>query len=152
MTLLWFRNILYLLLSYECVTQTLAHYGVGVLDHRVHRVGEVILQGPRQAERLEVQPQLTDAGLGGADLEVAGSLLCGVEGEVGGVLECSLPTAGIEDAAGAEAAGTAALGRPAQAGALAGGVARPIAAQAGLALRVGELHHGEHVQQAGAAN
>ena len=54
-----------------------------------------------------------------------------------------------EDTAAAKAVSTGAPGLPAQGLALAGGVAGPIAAQAGLALRVGELHHGEHVQQPG---
>ena len=71
---------------YQGVAQTLAHDGVRVLHHGVHGVGEVVLERPRQAERLEVEPELADAWLCGADLEVAGSLAGGVEGEVGGVL------------------------------------------------------------------
>ena len=71
---------------YQGVAQTLAHDGVRVLHDGVHGVGEVVLERPRQAERLEVEPELADAWLCGADLEVAGALAGGVEGEVGGVL------------------------------------------------------------------
>ena len=71
---------------YQGVAQTLAHDGVRVLHHGVHGVGEVVLERPRQAERLEVEPELADAWLCGADLEVAGALAGDVEGEVGGVL------------------------------------------------------------------
>ena len=71
---------------YQGVAQTLAHDGVRVLHDGVHGVGEVVLERPRQAERLEVEPELADVGLCGADLEVAGALAGGVEGEVGGVL------------------------------------------------------------------
>ena len=136
-------------LTYEGVAETLAHYRVGVLHHGVHGVGEVVLQRPRQTEGLEVQPEFADSRVAGADLEVAGARGRGVETEVGDVLAGLSPAAHSEDTADTEAVSTAAPGLSAQGRALAGGVAGPIAAQAGLALRVGELHHGEHVQQSG---
>ena len=136
-------------LTYEGVAETLAHYRVGVLHHGVHGVGEVVLQGPRQAEGLKVQPEFADCRVAGADLEVAGSLGGGVEAEVGDVLAGLTPAAQTEDTTAPEAVSTAAPRLPAQGLALAGGVAGPIAAQAGLALRVGELDHSEHVQQPG---
>ena len=64
-----------------------------VLHDGVHGVGEVVLERPRQAERLEVEPELADVGLCGADLEVAGPLPGVVEGEVGGVLVGLVTTA-----------------------------------------------------------
>ena len=135
---------------YQGVAQTLAHDGVRVLHHGVHGVGEVVLERPRQAERLEVEPELADAWLCGADLEVAGALGSCVETEVGDVLAGLSPTAQTKDTAGAKAVSTAASHHSAQSLALGGGVAGTIGAQAGLALSVGELHHREHVQQTGA--
>ena len=137
-------------LTYEGVAETLTHNRVGVLHHGVHGVGEVVLQRPRQTEGLEVQPEFADGGVAGAEVEVAGALGGGVEAEVGDVLAGLSSAPDIKHAADAEAVSAASPGLPAHGRALAGGEAGPVTAQAGLALRVGELHHREHVQQPGA--
>ena len=138
---------------YQGVAQTLAHDGVRVLHHGVHGVGVVVLLRPRQRQALEVQPQLAHGGAGRAHPESAG--LRGrvrggrVQRQVAPVLARLLAAARGEDAARAEAVRAAAAGPASVRGALRGGVAGAVGAEAGAARRVGELDHGEQAEHSG---
>ena len=133
----------------------LAHDGVRVLHHGVHGVGVVVLLRPRQRQALEVQPQLAHGGAGRAHPEPAGPRRRGrvrggrVQRQVAPVLARLLAAARGEDAARAEAVRAAAAGPASVRGALRGGVAGAVGAEAGAARRVGELDHGEQAEHPG---